>query len=110
MLTLPQQRMLLSSITPAKKKAVKQYCRTCNMRGDGIMDILKSIGKVLGPIAKEVGPIALKEFILPFLKQKMEGKGISPAGGSLKLAGQGRLVKGSGAAKAHMAKLRAMRI
>lgn len=110
MLTLPQQRMLLGSITPARKKAVKKYCQTCNMRGDGIMDILKSVGKVLGPIAKEVGPVVLKEFILPFLKTKMEGKGVSPAGGSLKLAGQGRLVKGSGAAKTHMAKLRAMRI
>ncbi len=41
------------------------------------------------------------------------GMKISPAGGSLKLAGQGskgkKLVKGTPEAKAHMAKLRAMR-
>jgi hypothetical protein len=79
------------------------------MRGEGFMDILKSIGKVLGPIAKEVGPVALKEFILPFLKTKMAGQGLSPAGGALKLAGQGKMVKGSEAMKLHMANLRAMK-
>jgi len=109
MLTLSQQRDLLNSITPARKRAVKSYCRACNMRGEGFMDILKSIGKVLGPIVKEIGPVALKEFILPFLKKKMEGQGLSPAGGSLKLAGQGKMVKGSPAMKVHMANLRAMR-
>jgi hypothetical protein len=58
------------------------------MKGDGIMSILKSIGKVLGPIAKEVGPTVLKELVLPMLKKKIAGKGLSPPGGALRLAGQ----------------------
>ena len=92
------------------------------MRGEGFMDILKSIGGVLGPIAKEVGPTVLKEFILPFVKKKIAGKGLSPAGGAhgmglspaggaLRLAGQGKkkMTKGSAEMKAHMARIRAMR-
>jgi hypothetical protein len=102
------------------------------MRGEGITEILKSIGDVLGPIAKELGPTVMKEFIIPFIKKKIEGKGLnpagmglSPAGGALKLAGQGvfpaggalklagqgkkKMIKGSDEAKAHMARIRGMR-
>ena len=99
------------------------------MRGEGFMDILKSIGGVLGPIAKEIGPTVLKDFILPFVKKKIEGKGLSPAGGAhgmglspaggglspaggaLRLAGQGKkkMAKGSAEMRAHMARIRAMR-
>jgi hypothetical protein len=107
-----QQRALLRALPAHRKNAAKAHCRSCQMRGEGFMDIVKSIGSVLGPIAKEVGPVVLKEFVLPLLKKKISGGGLSPAGGSLKLAGQGKkkkLVKGSPAAKAHMARLRAMR-
>ncbi len=58
------------------------------MRGDGFMDILKSVGSVLGPIARELGPTVLKEFVLPFVKKKLGGKGLSPPGAGLRLAGQ----------------------
>tara|TARA_R110000764_G_scaffold10527_1_gene32079 strand:- start:469 stop:828 length:360 start_codon:yes stop_codon:yes gene_type:complete len=114
-LTNPQQRALLNALPAHRKNAVKSHCQSCQMRGEGFMDILKSIGGVLGPIAKEVGPVVLKEFILPFVKKKIAGKGLSPAGGSLRLAGQGKktkkpkMVKGSAEAKAHMARIRAMR-
>lgn len=124
-LTTPQQRALLNALPAHRKNAVKAHCQSCQMRGEGFMDILKSIGGVLGPIAKEVGPVVLKEFILPFIKKKIAGNGLSPAGGglspaggglnpaggTLKLSGQGKkkMVKGSAEAKAHMARIRAMR-
>jgi hypothetical protein len=124
-LTNPQQRALLNALPAHRKNAVKAYCQSREMRGEGITEILKSIGDVLGPIAKELGPTVMKEFIIPFIKKKIEGKGLNPAGmglspagkgvfpagGALKLAGQGKkkMVKGSDEAKAHMAKIRAMR-
>jgi hypothetical protein len=111
-LTTPQQKALLNALPTSRKNAVKAHCQSCQMRGEGFMDILKSIGSVLGPIAKEVGPVVLKEFILPFVKKKIAGGGLNPAGGTLKLAGQGKkkkMVKGSAEAKAHMARIRSMR-
>jgi len=111
-LTKAQQKALLNALPSQHKSAVKKHAKSLHMKGEGIMDILRSVGNFLGPIAKEVGPVVLKEFVLPFLKKKMEGGALTPAGGQgLKLAGQGskKFVKGSAEAKAHMAKLRAMR-
>lgn len=110
-LTKVQQKALLNAISSQHKSAVKKHAKALHMQGHGIMDILRSVGEFLGPIAKEVGPTVLKEFVLPFLKKKMEGGGLNPAGQGLKLGGQGskKFVKGSAEAKAHMAKLRAMR-
>jgi hypothetical protein len=130
-LTTSQQKALLNALPAHRKNAVKSHCQSCQMRGEGFMDILKSIGGVLGPIAKEIGPTVLKEFILPFIKKKMAGNGccegrglnpaggmyqsgmgLNPAGGTLKLAGQGKkkkMAKGSAEMKAHMARIRAMR-
>ncbi len=93
-----QQRSLLNSLPASRKTAVKKYCRACQQSGDGIQDILKKVGAFLGPIAKEVGPKILKEFIIPLLLKKAQekygidpsGQGLSPAGGTLKLAGQGK--------------------
>ena len=92
-LTQTQQRTLLSSITPSHKRAVKKYCRCCQQSGDGLAEILKKVGKFLGPIAKDIGPKMLKEFIIPLLLKKANekyGEGLSPAGGALRLAGQGK--------------------
>lgn len=92
-LTLAQQRKLLKALPASRINAVKKHCRACQMRGDGIGDILKSIGKVLGPVIKEIGPVVLKELILPLIKKKA-GLGIGLAGGhcgaGLKLAGTGK--------------------
>ena len=65
-LTLAEQRKLLHKMPTARKNAVKSHCEKCSMRGDGFMDILKSIGRVLGPVAKAIGPTVLKEFIGSF--------------------------------------------
>ena len=88
-----QQRSLLNSLPAGRKTALKNYCRACQQHGDGIKDILKKVGDFLGPIAKDVGPKILKEFIIPLLLKKAKeqyGVGLTPAGGSLKLAGQGK--------------------
>lgn len=108
---------MASKLTKKQLKALKDHCELCDMQGKGVMDVLKSIGKHLAPIAKKLGPKLLKKVVIPFLKKKLVGKGLDPAGNGLRLAGQrGRgkkklphMVKGSKAAKEHMAKLRAMR-
>jgi hypothetical protein len=93
-LTLAQQRALIKTLPPSRKNAVKKHCHSCQMKGEGLMDILRSVKKHLGNVARFIGPTALKEFIVPFLKKKA-GLGLYPAGmGScgkgLKLVGQGR--------------------
>jgi len=98
-LTQSQQRATLNAMSAPNKMAVKNYCHKCQQHGDGVKDILKKVGNFLGPIAKDVGPVVLKEFIIPLLLKKakehygvglgLAGNGLSPAGGSLKLAGQG---------------------
>ena len=122
-LTLPQQRTLYNALPTNRKMALKKHCNSCEMRGEGIKDIMKKIGDVLGPIAKELGPKVLKEIIVPLLmnyaKEKAglsgtgvatAGKGLSPAGGGLRLAGQGKkMKKGSQEMKDHMARIRAMK-
>ena len=88
-LTIAQQKKLLNALPATRINACKRHVRTCQMRGDGFMDILKSIGKVLGPIALELAPPVLKGF----LKKLIPGSGLSLAGscgGSLRLAGQGK--------------------
>ena len=87
-LTLSQQRALVKALPHHRISAVKKHCQACQMKGQGIMSILKSIGSVLGPIVKEVGPTVLKELVVPFIKKKMNGKGLTLPGGGLKLAGQ----------------------
>jgi hypothetical protein len=67
------------------------------MKGEGIKSILAKVKKALGPIAKEIGPVVLKELIIPFLKKKagLSGKaGKGSCGGTLKLAGQGNRKRG----------------
>jgi len=49
---------------------------------------LKKVQNFLGPIAREVGPVVLKEFLLPYLKKKFNS-----GGNGLKLAGSGKKKK-----------------
>ena len=88
---------------PQMKKV--QKCVRCElMRGNGMVDILKSVVKVLGPVAKEVGSKVLKEIVIPYaiskIKQKIEGNRSPHGGDGLRLAGQrgprGRGLKLSG--------------
>ena len=86
-LTLAEQRAIIRSLPASRIKEVKGHCKKCMMRGEGFMDIIKSIGNVLGPIVKAVGPTVLKELIGPIIN-KIKGNGLSLPGGALRLAGQ----------------------
>ena len=79
-LTLKEQRNFLRDLPMRTKKKCKSHCRQQQMQGKGISDILKSIGNVLGPIVKALGPTVLKSFIVPFLEKKMRGDGLRLAG------------------------------
>ena len=94
-LTLVEQRKLLRALPKSRIDACRRKCHSCQMRGDGLGSILKSIAKTLGNVGKEIGPVVLKELVLPMIKKKIEGKGLRPAGGGcgsgLRLAGRRRL-------------------
>lgn len=97
-LTLNQQRSVVRLLPASKRASLKKRCEVCEMRGEGLFDIIKSAGKFLvkelGPIAREVGPTVLKELVIPLLKQKIVGSGLKTAGGGLKLPGRGLRLAG----------------
>ena len=107
-LTLAEQRKLIKALPAHRMTALKAHCRKCEMKGEGILDIIKSVGKVLGGISADVGPTVLKELVLPLLKQKLfkgkgrkprkkRGAGLSPGGRGLTLpGGRGLGLPGSG--------------
>jgi len=77
-------------IPEQRKIAAAKHCVRAQMSGGSLKSILKTVGKVLGPLAKELGPTVLKEFVIPILKQQI-GLGLAlPGGGALRLAGQRR--------------------
>ena len=84
-MTVAQQRMLYHSLPAIVKLGAKKKCLECQMKGDGIMSILKSVGHSLGKIGKEIGPTVLKEIIAPILvsKYKQGGKGLTLPGGAI---------------------------
>ena len=125
-----QEQLALLHAMPAdqKKQLVKMVeSELENQSGEGWWDSIKSFGQkalpilkeVAGPIATFIGPIILKEFLLPMLKAKfggglkLSGQGKKKKGSGLGLAGNGgykrHMVKGSQEARDYMAKLRAMR-
>tara|TARA_R110002126_G_scaffold65994_1_gene167898 strand:- start:681 stop:1193 length:513 start_codon:yes stop_codon:yes gene_type:complete len=113
-LSLSQQRQLMKTLPIRHKKFIHQYCKGCQMRGDGIMDIVKSVGKFgkktiksltpaaksiikeLKPIVKEVGPVILKEVIAPMLKAKFAGGGMKMYTAGSGYSGSGLSPAGSG--------------
>tara|TARA_R110000787_G_scaffold251921_3_gene357416 strand:- start:412 stop:738 length:327 start_codon:yes stop_codon:yes gene_type:complete len=86
-LTKNQQMAVLKALSPSKKAQIKKHCQSCEMKGQGLLSILKSVGKFLLPVVKTIGMPVLKEFILPFLRNKA-GLGLKPSGGGLRLAGR----------------------
>ena len=80
LLTVKEQRKILRDLPVSTKNKCKMHCRKEQQSGKGISDILKSIGNVLGPIVKTLGPTVLKNFIVPFLEKKMRGEGLRLAG------------------------------
>ena len=89
-LSLPEQRKLLQSLPKHRLGMVKKHCESCEMKGEGVKEIIKKLESVLGPIVKEVGPTVLKELVMPYLKKKMKGK----KGGALTLPGAGLKLAG----------------
>ena len=87
LLTVKEQRKILRDLPVSTKNKCKMHCRQQQQSGKGISDILKSIGNVLGPIVKTLGPTVLKNFIVPFLEKKMTGYA---RGEGLRLAGDNR--------------------
>lgn len=79
-LNVKQQRHLLSALPPTRITAVRRVCKTSCMKGDGVKDTLKKARSALGPIAGEIGPVVMKEFIMPMLLKKMgvSGEGRKP--------------------------------
>ena len=86
-LTKIEQKRILNSLSAPNKARVKAHVRSKQMSGEGIMDILKSVKSVLGPVASALGPEVLKKFIVPMLKKQL-GLGITLPGSGLRLAGQ----------------------
>ena len=104
----------MKKLTKTEHDKISKICAECCMKGDGIGDILKKVKNYLVSIGKVVGPPLLKEVVVPLIVKYAKQK--AGVGNGLKLAGQGKakgkkphLVKGSVEAKAHMARLRAMR-
>jgi len=85
-LTVSQQRSLYRALPASRKLAVKKHCQQCQMRGEGIMSILKSVGKALGSVGKELGPTVIKEIIAPMVLKKYGGSGLTLPGGGRKPA------------------------
>jgi hypothetical protein len=79
-LTTQEQRKLMHALPAHRIAAVRAHCSKCEMRGEGLASILKSMTSVLGPVAREVGPTVLRELVVPFLKKKIAGKGLRLAG------------------------------
>lgn len=92
-LTIAEQRRLYHSLPSHRKKLVEDAIlrkhKSGDMQGSGIMDLVKTAGNALGHLAKEIGPVIIKEVVSAVIKNKMRGGGITLPGGALKLAGQG---------------------
>ena len=123
-LSQDEQLRIIHSIPESKLNELASHLA---MKGSGKMkgsgwfgDAFSWLKTNVGPVLGDVGKTLLKDVLLPILKQKISqklGGGLGLAGGKkgkgLKLAGgcakPPHMVKGSQAAKDHMAKLRAMR-
>lgn len=129
-LSTEEQLKIIHSIPNSKLDELASHLAVTKgagkMKGSGWFgDAFAWLKKNVGPVLGDVGKTLLKDVLLPIIKQKISqklGGGLGLAGGKkgkgLKLSGQGKavarskpahMVKGSAEAKAHMAKLRAMR-
>jgi hypothetical protein len=97
-LSLAERRKLAKSLSAAHKAQIKRHACACQMKGDGLLDIVKSVGKSLGSVGKAIGPTVLKELVIPLVRQKAgivpSGRGRRPVKGrGIALAGGGRKAK-----------------
>ena len=125
-LSKEEQMSLISAIPESRLLEAGKIFNTPGgmMCGKGVGDdILRWLGKNIGPIFKELSNVVIKEILIPLVKKKV-GLGLNPAGmgmsrpsAGLKLAGQGKhgmgmkkdTGKGSQAMKDRMAQLRSLR-
>jgi len=70
-LSVAEQKRLLDALPSHRKMTIQRTCHACQQRGEGIKDIMKKAKNALGPIASEIGPLALKHLIMPMLLKKM---------------------------------------
>ena len=87
-LTIKEQEAVLRGLSVQRKTKIRKECQACAMKGHGLSQILKKAKSVLGPIAKTIGPVVLKKYVLPFVLKKIQGNGLKLAGSGLRLAGQ----------------------
>lgn len=77
-LTKAEQIRLLSALPSSRVSAVRRVCKQCEHKGEGVKETMAKARSALGPIAEEIGPVVLKQFIMPMLLKKMgvsgEGK------------------------------------
>lgn len=84
-LTVAQQRKLLKALPAHRVSSVRKVCKECkfsgrNLTGSGIKDVMAKARKALGPLAQEIGPTVLKEFVMPMIMKKISGSGLRLAG------------------------------
>ena len=65
-LTVAQQNEILNQF----KSAIKSHCEKESKAGKTKTDILKSVGSVLGPAAKDISKSVLTQFVVPWIKKK----------------------------------------
>lgn len=82
-LTKKEKHAIFRSLPASKQLAFKRMCSDCAMKGEGFGSFLRKAGRILGPVAKVIGPVVLKEIVLPVIRKKLAGSG-------LKLAGTGK--------------------
>lgn len=70
-LTKAQKKKIYEALPTSSKKQIKRIATHGAMSGKGWSDIWSNIKKYAGPIAQEVGPVILKEFVVPAIKAKM---------------------------------------
>jgi hypothetical protein len=86
-LSMAQQRSLLRALPSTRRMAIKKHCVSCQMKGEGIKNIVDSVKKLLSSLNVKFGSTVLKEFILPFIKSKISGGALKLPGGALRLSG-----------------------
>lgn len=76
-LTVAQQRKLLKALPAHRVAMVRKACNCKEQGGTGVKSAMTKARKALGPIAAEIGPVVMKEFIMPMIMKKLKGEGKS---------------------------------
>ena len=88
-LTKAEQIKLLSALPSSRVNSVRRVCEQCGHKGSGIKETLAKARSALGPIASEIGPVVLKQFIMPMLLKKL---GVSGEGCRIKKVSKSKTI------------------